>query len=382
MSTAWIEGRSASFEEAVAAASDAIRSSRLPVVTGLASDVAGIKAAIRLAQGAGAVLDHGASQALQAHMSALTEHGMILGAPAEVRRRADRVLVIGRGAFDGAPELPSFLFSHQPDLGRAARDEAAGRRVLWLGAPDVLPAFPNEVSVEAVRCPDEALPAIAAAIRAALGDRRFGETAIGTAKVREIAEWLGGAEFGCAIWSCEELDALDVETLAGLVVDLNRTTRFTSLSRTGPGQAYGAAQIAAAATGLPLRTGFGRGFAEHDPLVNDARRLVQAGETDLVVYLSALADFETEIPDWTGEVPVIALVPDPSACSPTPRVAFAVATAGRDHDGVLFEERMASFAPFTAEAGARTGMELPSAARVLTAIAEALGAPAAAEEAA
>ena len=36
-----------------------------------------------------------------------------------------------------------------------------------------------------------------------------------------------------------------------------------------------------------MRTGFGRGFPQHDPWLFDSRRLTASGETDCVLWISA-----------------------------------------------------------------------------------------------
>ena len=58
LQNAWIDGKPASTQEAVSAAAELIGRSRLPLVTGLSTDIAGIKAAVALAQIAGGAIDH------------------------------------------------------------------------------------------------------------------------------------------------------------------------------------------------------------------------------------------------------------------------------------------------------------------------------------
>ena len=65
-----------------------------------------------------------------------------------------------------------------------------------------------------------------------------------------------------------------------------------------------AAMASAWMTGLPLRTSFARGRPEHDPWRYDARRLVETGEADAVVWISA---FGEPPPEWLGGVPAVVL---------------------------------------------------------------------------
>lgn len=354
-------------EEAVRATADLIARSRFPVVTGLATDFAGINAAITLCRVAGGAIDHAASKDIYPLMSALRDGGMMLGAPAEIRRRADRVLIVGPDAFDRAPDLPQFLFSNGPDLG--GRTKGSGRQALWLGAPSDAPTLPNAVAVEPVDCPADRIVDALAMIRAALAGHRFGDGPLSTERVGDIAAWLKGAAFGCAIFSPAAMDGLGVEMLAGLVFDLNAETRFTSLPVFGPEQAYAAAIATTWSTGFPLRTSFARGFPDHDPQLFAAGRLVASGEADLAIHVAALDGTNAAEPEWAGRVPVIAVTGPGDAWTHAPEIGFEVALAGRDHDGVLFDGRFGGFVPVPASAGSSA----PPASDILAAIAAALG---------
>jgi formylmethanofuran dehydrogenase subunit B len=361
---AWIDGRPVSVPEAVAAAAALIGGSRLPVVTGLATDVAGIRAALGLARIAGAVIDHEASAVIYPAITAIRDSGMMIGAPAEIRRRADRVLIVG-DAFAQSPDLRNFLFGHEPDLGRETRGKREIRR---LGAPEGSADIPG-ASVEPVACPAEGIADALSMIRAAVAGHRFGEGPITGEQAAAIAAWAKGAGFGCAIFAVAEMDELAVEMLSGLVFDLNAETRFTSLPLYGQEQAFGAALVATWTTGFPLRVGFGRGFADHDPDLYDAGHLIASGEADLAVHVACLAGAASPEPEWSGRLPVIAIGEGAASWANPPRIRFDAGMAGRDHDGVLHNERFGGFVPFAAtETGAQ-----PPAADVLSAIAAALG---------
>ncbi|NDV87280.1 hypothetical protein GTW51_11275 [Aurantimonas aggregata] len=363
MNHAWIDGRPGSEPEAVAAAAALIGGSRLPVVTGLATDIAGIRAALGLARIAGAVIDHQASAAIYPAVTAIRDSGMMIGAPAEIRRRADRVLIVG-DAFATSPDLPDFLFRHEPDLGKATRGK---REIRWLGGPESSADIPG--AIEPVVCPADGIADALAMIRAAAAGHRFGEGPIAGEQAEAVAAWMKEAGFGCAIFAVAGMDELAIEMLAGLVFDLNAETRFTSLPLFGPGQAFGAALAATWTTGFPLRVGFGRGFADHDPDLHEAGQLIASGEADLAIHVSGLAGAASPEPEWSGRLPVIAIGGGAASWANPPKIRFDAAMAGRDHDGVLHNERFGSFVPFAAT---QTGT-LPRAADLLAAIAAALG---------
>ena len=50
-------------------------------------------------------------------------------------------------------------------------------------------------------------------------------------------------------------------------------------------------------TGFPVRTGFGRGYPEHDTWRFDSTRLVDSGEADAAIWISA---YGAEAPPWSN----------------------------------------------------------------------------------
>ena len=371
LQNAWIDGKPASTQEAVSAAAELIGRSRLPLVTGLSTDIAGIKAAVALAQIAGGAIDHAASKGIYPLISAMRDSGMMLAAPSEIRRRADRVLVIGDDAFEDAPDMPDYLFYETPDLGEATR--GVERQVLWLGAGDDMPDLPESVALHGIDCAGDDLLDALSAIRAEMAGHQHGAGPLPAPTVQFVAEWLKDAAFGCAIFAPAGLDSLTIEMLAGLVFDLNAETRFTSLPMLRSDQAFAAAQATTWATGFPLRSGFGRGYPDHDPHLYRGERLIADGEADLAVHVAAL-DGQDEIePGWSGAVPVVALCGEATDWSHPPKIAFAVATAGRDHDSVLYDNRFGGFVPVApSQTGEDAGGRMTAAA-VLAAIAAHLG---------
>jgi formylmethanofuran dehydrogenase subunit B len=362
---AWINGTEVSEGEAVAEAARLIGASRLPLVTGLGTDVAGVKAALALARRAGGVIDHAASDILYRNVEVLRSAGMFVAAPAEMRRRADRFLVVGAEVATLSPDLLAFVFGGEGMPG--GEGGSSGRKLVWLGGPKDKALPTTQIATETIACDGPDLPQAVGIIRAALAGRRFGAGPIDVATAARVAALLAEARFACIVWSAASLDALGVEMLSGLAADLNLTTRASSLPLGGAGQAFGAAQIATAVSGFPLRSRFADGVALHDPWAYDGRRLIASGECDLVVHVDALAGGSAPVD--AGGLPVIAIACAGTAFARTPAVAFEVGLAGRDHAGALYDDIAATFVPVDAAVGGPAG----SAAAILSAIAAALG---------
>ena len=74
--------------------------------------------------------------------------------------------------------------------------------------------------------------------------------------------------------------------------------RASPASPLAPGDnAVGVLQTCGWMTGFPMRTGFGRGYPEHDPWRFDGDRLVASGEADCVLWISA---YRAAQPPWNN----------------------------------------------------------------------------------
>jgi formylmethanofuran dehydrogenase subunit B len=184
-------------------------------------------------------------------------------------------------------------------------------------------------------------------------------------EIDATAAVLQSATYGVVVWSAAHLDALSIEMLCGLVKDLNAKTRFTGLPLAPGDNAAGVQQVCAWTTGLPVRTGFARGFPEHDPWMFDAERLVESGEADCVIWISA---YRTETPCWRKPIALIALTDAAAEFTQIPAVQIEIGRPGVDHDGVDYCAAMATLASRSASHPSSK----PSAADVMGMLAAAL----------
>jgi formylmethanofuran dehydrogenase subunit B len=356
-----IDGRAATVEAAVAEAARLLGASRLPLIAGLATDVAGARAAIALAERLGGVIDHMHSDALLRDLDVMREAGVMVTTINEARLRADTLLVIGAGPL-ARPELARELLARPtaPEIGDIKR------RVLWLcpGRGNAT-AIPADVDVRKIDHGAEELPVLLAALRARIAGRSLSRPPIAAKTLDALAADLQAARFGVAVWSAAELDPLAIEMLCGLVDDLNARTRFSGLAVPPADNAAGVLQVCGWTTGLPVRTGFGRGRPEHDPWRFDASRLIASREADCVVWISAYGGVA---PPWHADVPMIAMTAKETHFRALPRVHFEVGHPGIDHDAVEHLAKTATLAPVAA----REPRDTISVAQAIARIASAL----------
>ena len=332
MAAAFIDGRSVALREAICEAARLLGRARNPVIAGLGTDIAGARAAIRLAEHLRCPFDHLASDAVLASLEVMRDSGWMITSPQEARRLADVVLLAG--AFSKAEGSILVEGLPPPPCGVVLIGTAASARQLKAAgyAVETLPAM------------ESTLPGLLAALRARLAGR---SVAGDPQKLDRLADMLKAARFGVAVWSPAGLDRMQTEMLCGLVKDLNIGTRFSGFPLPVDGNGSGVAQAAGWLTGFPMRSGFGRGKPEHDPWRLDADRLVAEGEADAALWISA---YEAAPPPWTKVPPLVALTAGRPLFRNEPRVHFEVGTPGVDHDAVQWSGMTGALASFTASA--------------------------------
>jgi formylmethanofuran dehydrogenase subunit B len=338
MHRAWIDGEPAEFPAAVATAARLLHASRQPLIAGLGADVAGARAATALAQRIGAAVDHMNADALLRDFDLLRETGLMLTTESEASIRADTLLLVGSGGINFATELLRRFIGVNGARNDTRRLE---RRLFWLcPGPS---AAPEQITAIAVEASD--LPVLLATLRARINGRPAGPSPVPAPVLAGLADALKAARFGVAAWSATELDALTIEMLCGIVADLNAATRFSGLPLPPGDNAIGVLQVCGWMTGFPVRTGFGRASPDHDPWRYRAARLVDSGEADCVLWISA---YRAKAPEWNGGPAMIALAPADTRFANRPHVHIAVGAPGRDHDGVEHHATLGTLAAVAA----------------------------------
>ena len=321
-------GEPVSLDAAIGAAAQRLTASRLPLVGGLATDVAGARALYRLAARLGAVSDHAHGDALHVAARAQQDRGVFYTTLAEVRNRADLVVCFGTSPAEHYPEFFRRCGIGQPD------DLVPGRQVVFVGAaPDAaLLALPG-LQCEAVELQGDLFETLAL-LNALAAQRRVTHAGLGT-----LAARLRAARYAVLVWEPARLPpdhgALLAEGLQRLVATLNEHTRAATFSLGGSEGGYTAQQVYTWLSGLPLRTHAGPRGLEHDPLRHGTRRLLQDGAVDALLWVQSFGP-QPAPPASPPGLPLV-LLAHPQTPQPAGDVVFIpVATPGINADGHLF----------------------------------------------
>ncbi|HJV25829.1 MAG TPA: formylmethanofuran dehydrogenase [Aromatoleum sp.] len=324
--TARIDGRPADHQGAVAAAAAILAASRQPLFAGLATDVAGMRALYRLANGCGAILDHANGDALMHSTRALQDRGVFYTTLAEIRNRADLVVCLGTNATDHYPE---FFRRTAPAV------DAPERHVVFVGARVAASASGlGACTTEEIGLAGDVFDT-AALLAARLAGRRLAgsDPAIEALVARMLT-----ARYTVVVWESASLPAhgaLVAETIQRIVNTLNRTTRAAAFCLGGGDGGYTANQVTTWLSGLPLRTGVHRRGLVHEPQRYATAQLLAGRTVDALLWVSA---FSPELAPPATDLPLVVLGhPGLETAATRPNTVFIpVSTPGIGSAGHLF----------------------------------------------
>ncbi len=336
-----IGGRTAPFEEGVQRAARILRDAKYPLIYGLSrSSTPGQRAAVRLADQLGAVIDTTASRCHAPSIMALQEVGESTCTLGEIKNRADLVIFWGSNPQESHPRHFE-RYSVDPPGWLTPR----GRADRHVVAVDIRPTATTEVCDSFVQVPAggdfEAIWTLRALIRGmplAPGCSTGADLETLQALAKRMTSCRCGVIFFGLGLAHGPLGHRNVEAVLRLVTDLNDHTRFHARRMRIPGDVAGADSVLCWQTGFPFSVNLSRGYPRYNPGEYSANETLARGEADCCLLLGAegLSALAPEAVARLREIPTI-LLDYPTASRPlTPDVAFTTAVYGVHLPGTAY----------------------------------------------
>jgi formylmethanofuran dehydrogenase subunit B len=325
-----IDGTAATLDAAIDVAAEVLAGARQPLFGGLATDIAGARAVYALANSCHAILDHANSNALLPGLRALQDRGMLLTTLAEIRTRADLMVVFGTQPSQEYPE-----FYRRCGLGEAV---SPLREIVFVGAA-VDPASTGAKSIVTRSVPWSGDAYATLAALNALCKRRQIDA---SGSLRELAQRMLAAKYVVLVWEPGRLpgshSALLVESINHLAKTINRTTRAGGLALAGNEGGVSANQTLTWLSGLPLRTGVHASGLAHEPHRYASARLLADRAVDALLWIASFGpDQAPGTANVAASPPTIVLGhPAHATRAASVRVFIPVATPGIGASGHLF----------------------------------------------
>jgi len=365
---ALVAGKPVDTLAAIRAASALLKRSRRPLLSGLACDVTGHRAALALAERLGGVVDHMNGVAQFRNWQVFQDGGWMTTTLSEVRNRADLIVLAGVDV----SRFPRFFERCLPPQSQQPSQFGdLQRRYIVLGdKPSPTAEQPHDAAF-AISMPNRRLGDFFLALRARLAGRRLDHAAIegvDPVQIEALLETLRAARYGVLVWNAAELDFpnadLTIQAMVDLVKDLNQSTRWSGLPLGGSDGDTSAAQVCTWQTGYPLRMAFEAGGPRYEPKLFATAALLAAGEVDALVWISAFDPARTPPVTDPAHCPSIVLGRADMVFAQPPEVFIPVAVPGVQHGGFLHRMDAVVALPLHAPAPA----ELLSVAQALAAI--------------
>lgn len=353
--TPLVEGVPATLDAALVRAGAILGAAKAPLIGGLGTDTGGLRAALRLAETIGAVLDHAHGAGLGANLLALQTGGWVTTTLAEARNRPDFVLLVGG---DGSAVAPRLLERVLRPPATLDPERGAARRIVQLGgAPSASPGIAH------LPCAPEELLGTVGLLRALVAGRPLAAPA----PLVELAAALRSAAYALIVWSAGSLPepTATVAHLAELTKALNAEGRAAGLPLAAGDNAIGANQVATWQSGVPLPLSLAAGIPDHDPIRWRGQALLARGGADALLWISTFSDMAPP----PAEVPTVMLARAGFVPERPPAVLIPVGTPGLDHPGSVYRTDGIAALPLRA----LRPSPLPTTAEVLTRLVALLG---------
>jgi len=363
-----VRGAEVTLDEAVKAAADLVRQSKLPLYGGMATDVAGARAIMALADRTCGVVDHALSESSYRNTRVVQTSGWIMSTLSETRNRADLIIIVGTDVhklhgrffdrivtpehtmFDGFGNKRTVVFIGE-GLDTSAAKGPRIEEVITLPVskdriPELLAAISARVRgfpVPAPEAPAQPAPKKGGLFAALMpGSKSAAPAAVHEIAgvpfdaIEAVAEKCRKAHYGVMVWSPPSLSMpqadLTVHMMTEIIRELNVTTRFAGLSLGGSEGGPSAVSTCTWQTGYPLRVSFANGKPEYDSYRYNIARMLTEGEGDLLLWVASIG---TDIGLPQTKLPTVVLGTPGLRLAQPPTVFIPVGTPGVDTAGQM-----------------------------------------------
>lgn len=309
---ALISGKPVPLDDAVKAAARILREAKHPLIYGLSrSSTPGQRAAVRLADAIGAVIDTTASTCHGNSIMALQTVGESTCSLGEVRNRCDLVIYWGANPAVSHPRHME-RYSLEPK-GQFVPEGRAGRKLIVF---DIAETPTARLADDFVRIRPSSDFEVLWALRALVAGKPLDVAEVGDVpldKLRQLADQMKACRSGVFFFgrglSLGRNGHAGVEALLRLTTDLNAHTRFYARRMRIYGDVAGADSVLTWQTGYPFSVNLARGYPRYNPGEYSAESLLLRGEVDacLMVGSDGLHVLDPKARERLHEIPTIAL---------------------------------------------------------------------------
>lgn len=330
-----IDGQRASQAAAITAAAKLLRRARRPLISGLGTDVEGMREAVHLAEKSRAIVDHGNAAGFDSGVRVLQTKGWYMTTLAELRNRSDLVIIVGADIVDHYENFVRRFLAPKQTL---HLQQSKQRRVYFVGDLTTAPKSTKACVIEGINCDANRIVEDMAALRATIAGRPLQAKRVAKTRMREIdalGRAIKAADYPVFVWAPAHFPSdqadLAIQSITRIIDDLNQTQRAAGLALGGDNGGMSAANVCAWLTGYPLHISFAGKTIDYDPVQYRTSSLLENDAIDTLVWIDAIGPAAP--PATNPRVKRILIGAAAADPSPSTDVFIPVGTPGIDHPG-------------------------------------------------
>ncbi len=336
-----IEGKKASYEEAIERSAEILEDARRPLLFGWSSTVnEAIRQGIILTEKVGGIYDQCSSVCHAPGTLAMIEEGLPGGSLGQIKNRTDLAIFWGCNPVEAHPRHPTRYSVMARGLLTKGR---ADRKVVVVDVRKTVSALMASDFVQVEPGTDylvfSALRSIVSGQEDAVPDVVGG---VSKEQLKELAEMMLSAKyitilFGLGLSHTRGHDR-NIENIIKLVQQLNRTTRCILQPMRGHYNVVGAGEVPAWECGYEWAVDFSRGYPRFAPSEFTGVEALMRKDCDaaLMVSTDPAAHFPKAAVDRLKEIPVIQIDPFPNLTTLLSNVVIPCSITGIEAEGTAY----------------------------------------------
>ena len=340
--SARIAGKPVSEEQALEKAAELLSTAKLPLVSGLVADVQACREAVALTEKLGGVIDHLNGRSIRKGLAVMQRIGEVRTTLAEVRNRADCIVIFGDDVVNRFPRLKERILSPAKTLGS---DNTNNKKIFILDASkddtthietdnNVTNIYLNYPKLESVIYRFQEVVTRPKEYFIEHNAETDPEHDKDTQQLFSILDTILSSQYTTLIWSVgdfnQESAEHTVQALTESIKTLMKTIRCVGLPLGGSKAEITASQVATWQTGVPLPVSFTQGTPVHNPVLYDGESMLENKEADCLLWI---ATYNSEDVPPKHDLPTIVLGHPNMQCE-TVDVYIPVGVPGIDHRGL------------------------------------------------
>lgn len=340
---ALIDGRKATFDEAVDAAAEVLVGAKFPLIYGLSDTTCEAqREAVAVADYLNGNIDTTSSVCHGPSGMAFQCVGESTASLGEIKNRADFVLYWGGNPAEAHPRH-LLRYSANPK-GMHIPNGRSDRTIAVIDVRPTQSTHSADIFLKINPGADfELLWAIRGLVRGVSVDASIEQrTGISLNVIHELVEKMKNCQFGVMFFgmglTMTRGRHFNTGALLALTTDLNKFTHFVAMPVRGHGNVTGADNVVAWQTGYPFGVNFNRGYPRFNPGEFTASDLLARGDADALCVIASDpgSNFSRKAIEHMKKIPIITLDPKPTMTSQMAKVAFTTATYGINVPGTVY----------------------------------------------